>query len=301
MPTTVDNNTTYAGKYAGEYIRAAFLSNESLQHVTVKENIEYKAVVKKMTEADFAFAEATCNFTPTGDLTIGERYLTLKKLQVQKEICKNTFLDSWEAKDAQNGKLEAAFVENFLAFQLEQVAANNENLIWTGNGATAGQYDGLLHLIGEDADNDVIFGDNAAITSSNVIAKIQAAIGLAPLAIKRGTEKPLIYISADVWEAYMYAQIGTGFATYLTTGPEVKKTFMGLYEIVVCPGMPASTILFTQKSNLWFGTNVTSEWNNIQVVDMGQWAEDNVRFSAKFFAGTNYAIGSQLVASSPWF
>lgn len=301
MPTSVDNNVTYAGKYAGEYIRAAFLSNESLQHVTVKENIEYKAVVKKMTEADFAFAEATCNFTPTGDLTISERYLTLKKLQVQKEICKNEFLDDWSAKDAQNGKLEAAFVDNFLAFQLEQMAANNENLIWTGNAAVAGQYDGLLYQIGQDADNDILFGDNAVITSTNVISKVQAAIALAPLAVKRSTEKPLLYFSADVWEAYMYSQIGTGFATYLTTGPEVKKTFMGLYEIVVCPGLPASTILFAQKSNFWFGTNVTSDWNNIQVVDMGSWAEDNVRFSAKFFAGTNYAIGSQIVASSPWF
>jgi len=301
MPTTVDNNSTYAGKYAGEYIRAAFLSNESLQHVTVKENIEWKAVVRKLSEENFAFSEATCNFTPTGDITIGERYLTLKKLQKHIEICKNSFLDSWEAKDAQNGKLEGAFTDNFIAMQLEQIAAKNETMIWTGNEANAGEYTGLLTHIGLDADGDVLFGSGAAITSSNVIAQVQANIALAPLSIKRSTEKPKLYFSHDVWEAYMYAQIGTGYATYLTTGPEVQKTFMGLYEIVVCPGLPASTILFTQKSNLWFGTNLTNEWNNIQVVDMSAWAEENVRFAAKFFAGTNYAIGSELVASSPWF
>ncbi len=48
MATTANLTTTYAGKYAGEYIKAAFLANESLQHVTVKENIDYKAVVKKL-------------------------------------------------------------------------------------------------------------------------------------------------------------------------------------------------------------------------------------------------------------
>jgi hypothetical protein len=46
---------------------------------------------------------------------------------------------------------------------------------------------------------------------------------------------------------------------------------------------------------------LTAEWNNIQVVDMGAWAEDNVRFSAKFFAGTQYGVSEDIAAYSTWF
>jgi hypothetical protein len=34
---------------------------------------------------------------------------------------------------------------------------------------------------------------------------------------------------------------------------------------------------------------------------MGAWAEDNVRFSAKFFGATQYGVGSDIVAYSTWF
>jgi hypothetical protein len=301
MPTTVDNTTNYSGKFAGEYIKAAFYANDSLQAITVKENIEYRQVVKKIVD-NVTFADATCAFTPTGTVDITERYLTLKKLQFQQEVCKNEFLNDYIARDIQNGSLGTALTEGLISTMLAGISQNNENLIWTGNGANAGEYDGLLQLIGADADGDINFvATPVAITSTNVIAKVQELIAAAPLAVKKATEKPVIYMSYDVWENYMYAQLGTGYATYLTTGPEVQKTFMGLFQIAVCPGMPASTMIMAQPSNLWFGTNLVSDWNNVQVVDMGAWAEDNVRFSAKFFAGTQYGVGADIAAYSTWF
>lgn len=301
MATTVNNTTTYSGKFAGEYIKAAFYANETLQHVTVKENIEYKAVVKRIA-SNVTFANATCAFTPTGTINLTERIIELKKLQFQEEVCKNTFLDSWEAKDVQNGTLGSALTDGIISEMLAGIAQNNENLIWTGNGATAGEYDGFLQLIGADADGDINFvASPVAIDASNVFAKIQALIAAAPLGLKKATEKPLIYMGQDVWEAYMYANAASGNGWYTYAGPEVQKSFMGLYNIVVCPGMPAATMIMAQPSNLWFGTNVTSEWNNIQVVDMGAWAEDNVRFSAKFFGATQYGVGSDIVAYSTWF
>ena len=301
MATTVDNTTNYSGKFAGEYIKAAFYANDSLQAITVKENIEYRAVVKKIVD-NVTFADATCAFSPTGEITINERYLTLKKLQFQQEVCKNEFLNDYIAKDIQNGSLGSALTDAIMSTMLAGISQNNENLLWTGNGANAGEYGGLLQLIGADADGDINFvATPVAITSTNVIAKVQELIAATPLAVKKASEKPVIFMSYDVWENYMYAQLGTGYATYLTTGPEVQKTFMGLFKIAVCPGMPASTMIMAQPSNLWFGTNLVSDWNNVQVVDMGQWAEDNVRFSAKFFAGTQYGVGADIAAYSTWF
>lgn len=301
MATTVNNTTTFAGKFAGEYIKAAFYANETLQHITVKENIEYKAVVKRIAD-NVTFANATCAFTPTGTVNLTERILELKKLQFQQDVCLNEFNDSWEAKDVQNGTLGTALTEGLISTMLAGVAQNNENLIWTGDGANAGEYNGLLKLIGDDADGDINFVSTpVAIDSTNVFAKIQALIAAAPLGLKKATEKPIIYMSNDVWEAYMYANAAAGNGWYTYAGPEVQKSFMGLYNIAVCPGMPASTMIMAQPSNLWFGTNLVSDWNSLQVVDMRAWADDNVRFSIKFFAGTQYGVGSDIAAYSTWF
>ena len=301
MATTVNNTTTFAGKFAGEYIKAAFYANETLQHITVKENIEYKQVVKRIAD-NVTFANATCAFTPTGTVNLTERILELKKLQFQQDVCLNEFNDSWEAGFVQNGTLGTALTEGLINTMLAGVAQNNENLIWTGNGATAGEYNGLLKLIGDDADGDINFVSTpVAIDASNVFAKIQALIAAAPIGLKKATERPLIYMSNDVWESYMYANAAAGNGWYTYAGPEVQRSFMGLYNIAVCPGMPASTMIMAQPSNLWFGTNLVSDWNSLQVVDMRQWADETVRFSIKFFASTQYGVGSDIAAYSTWF
>jgi len=301
MATTTNVTTSYAGKYAGEYIRATFLANDTINNVTFKENIDFKQVVKRITD-DVTFANATCDFAPTGTINITERILELKKLQVQRNLCLNDFLDDWGARDVQNGQLEPALTENVIATMLEGMAQKNEQLIWTGSAANAGEYDGLLQLIGADADGDVNFVSTpVAITSSNVIAQLQRLIAELPQAVKQANEKPTIYVSADVWEAYMYASAAAGNGWYTYGGAEVPRLFMGLYPIAVSSGMPASTMIMSRKSNLWFGTNVLNDWNNILVAPMTQFGEDNVRFSAKFFAGAQYGFGSEIAAYSTWF
>lgn len=299
MATTMNLTTTYSGKYAGEYIKAAFLANESLQHVTVKENIDYRAVVKKLVD-DITFEAPTCDFTALGTITITERTLTLEKFQVQRNICKNNFLTDWAAGDYQRGDIEPALSETLIANMLEGIAAKNEEILWTGVNATAGEYNGLLTLMNTGGSGVNFVSTPVAIDSTNVIAKIAATVATLPTAVKRSTEKPVIYIAQNVWEAFMQASAAAGNGWYTYGGPEMPKSYLG-YQLAICPGMPDDTIVMAQKSNLWFGTNVLSDWNSVQVVDMGQFAEDNVRFSAKFFAGAQFGIGNEIAAYGTWF
>lgn len=295
MATTNTLDTTYAGKYAGEYIRAAFQANESLNHVTFRTNVDWREVVKKLVD-DVDFEAPNCAFTPLGEVAITERFLTIKKFQVQREICKNTYLQDWAAKDVQNGNLETALTDNLIANMLEGIAAANETKMWQGTDSST-SYDGLVTLISNDVDSDVNFVTTpVAITTSNVFAEIQRMIDTLPVATKQSTEKPIIYMSNDVWEKFMFASAAAGNGWYTFGGAEVPKLWLGMYQIAVCSGLPANTMLMTQKSNLWFGTNVESDWNNILVKDMGEFGEDNVRFSAKFFAGVQYGIGSKIAA-----
>ena len=293
MATTTSLTTTYAGREAAGYIRAAFLSNESLTAVTFKENIEYKQVVRKLVD-NITFANATCDFTPTGTVTLTERILTLEKFQVHRQLCKKDFLADWEAKSEQDGFLHASLTDALIANVLAGVAANNERLIWQGVNATAGEYAGFETLFLADA-AVLDVSSPEAITSANVIEEMARLVLTLPTRVRRATEKPVIAVSSNVAEAFRTAILGLGGGSYLYQGETVKMTWQGQYDIIECPGMSDDTMAFYQKSNLWFGTNLLDQWNNVAVLDMYQYdLSDNVRFAASFFAGVQYGFGNEI-------
>jgi hypothetical protein len=293
MPTTTSLTTTYAGREAAGYIRAAFLSNESLAAVTFKENIEYKQVVRKLVDS-ITFANATCDFTPTGTVTLTERILTLEKFQVHRQLCKKDFLVDWEAKSEQDGFLHASLTDALIANVLAGVAANNERLIWQGVNATAGEYAGFETLFLADA-AVLDVSSPEAITSANVIEEMGRLVLTLPTRVRRATEKPVIAVSSNVAEAYRSAILGLGGGYYLYQGESVVMNWQGQYDVIECPGMSDDTMAFYQKSNLWFGTNLLDQWNNVAVLDMYQYdLSDNVRFAASFFAGVQYGFGDEI-------
>ena len=298
MATTTSLTTTYAGREAAGYIRAAFLSNESLAAVTFKENIEYKQVVRKLVD-DITFANATCDFTPTGAVTLTERVLVLEKFQVHRQLCKKDFLADWEAKSEQDGFLHASLTDALIANVMAGVAANNERVMWQGVNATAGEYAGFETLFLSDGDVlDV--GTAVAIDSTNVIEEMARLVLTLPTRVRRATEKPVIAVSSNVAEAFRTAILGLGGGSYLYQGETVKMTWQGQYDIIECPGMSDDTMAMFQKSNLWFGTNLKDQWNNVAVLDMYQYdLSDNVRFAASFFAGVQYGFGNEIAFYQP--
>lgn len=293
MATTTSLTTTYAGKEAAGYIRAAFLSNESLAAVTFKENIEYKQVVRKLVD-NITFANATCDFTPTGTVTLTERILTLEKFQVHRQLCKKDFLADWEAKSEQDGFLHASLTDAIIANVMAGIAANNEVVMWQGVNATAGEYAGFETLFLADA-SVLDVSTPVAIDSTNVIDEMARLVLTLPTKVRRATEKPVIAVSSNVAEAFRTAILGLGGGSYLYQGETVKMTWQGQYDIIECPGMSDDTMAMFQKSNLWFGTNLLDQWNSVAVLDMyDKDLSDNVRFACSFFAGVQYGFGDEI-------
>ena len=293
MATTTSLTTTYAGREAAGYIRAAFLSNESLAAVTIKENIEYKQVVRRLVDS-ITFANATCDFTPTGTVTLTERILTLEKFQVHRQLCKKDFLADWEAKSEQNGQLHASLSDALIANVMAGVAARNEVLIWQGVNANAGEYAGFETLFLADA-TVLDVASPAAIDATNVIEEMGKLVLTLPTRVRRATEKPVIAVSSNVAEAYRSAILGLGGGYYLYQGESVVMNWQGQYDVIECPGMSDDTMAFYQKSNLWFGTNLLDQWNTVALLDMYQYdLSDNVRFACSFFAGVQYGFGNEI-------
>ena len=291
MPTTTSLTTTYAGELAGEIVKKALQANASMQYVTLKPNVPYKSVARKIND-DVTFAAGTCDFTPTGTITLTERILTLEEFQVQRQICKKDFFTDWSAADVLSGRVNTQIQDAIIERMVSGIAAKNETVMWSGVNATAGEYDGFETLI---AASTAVSVGSGTIDETTIIGAIWDLINGATNGVKGAAEKPIIYMGQAAWEYYMQAQIAAGNGWYLTGGPEVNKRFVGMYEIAVCPGMSADFLVFAQKSNLMLGTWQENQMNEVFILDMQNLdGSQNVRYGARFYLGAQIAVAEDI-------
>ena len=66
-------------------------------------------------------------------------------------------------------------------------------------------------------------------------------------------------------------------------------------KVELAPGMPSDHIVAGEKSNLFFGTGLLADHNEVKVLDMADLdGSQNVRVIMRFTAGVQYGIGSDL-------
>ena len=308
MATTNSITTTYAGEFAGQYISAALLSGSTLDNglITIKPNIKFKEVIKKVASDDIV-KDATCDFDPTSTLTLTERILQPDFQQVNLQLCKADFHNDWEA--VQMGysafdSLPPSFADFLIGHVASKVAQRTEQSIWNGAAATAGQFGGFTELLLADGDvTDV--GGGAAVDSSNVISKIGLVVDAIGSSLYT-SEDMFIYVSQNVARAYVRA-LG-GFASNLgAAGTDDKGTqwynggglsFDGI-KIAVANGLSDNKMVAAEKSNLFFGTGLLADHNEVKVIDMADIdGSQNVRVVMRFTAGVQYGIGSDIVLYS---
>jgi hypothetical protein len=293
MATTTSLTTTYAGELAGEICRKALQSNVSTNYVTMKPNVPYKSVARKIND-DVTFAAGTCDFTPTGTITLTERILTLEEFQVQRQICKKDFFTDWSTADVMSGRVNTQIQDAIIERMVSGIGAKNETVMWQGVNATTGEYDGFYTLIAASGATHVTAA--GAISSANVISIIWSVIAAQSNGVKSASETPALYFNQKTWELYMQAQIDGGNGWYATAGPEVQKRFVGMYEINVCPGMPNDVIIFSQKSNLMMGTWQENQMNEVFILDMQNLdGSQNVRYGARFYLGAQICVAEDIV------
>jgi len=308
MATTTSITTTYAGESAGQYISAALLSGATLDNglITVKPNIKFKEVLKKVS-TDGLVKDAGCDFAPTSTLTLTERILQPDFQQVNLQICKADFHNDWEAVSqgySAFDSLPPSFSDFLIGHVAAKVAQRTEQSIWNGAAATDGDFAGFKELMLADADI-IDVGAGAAVTAANVIDKIGLVVDAIPSTLYT-SEDMLIYVSQNVARAYTRA-LGGFQATIGGAGTDNKGTqwynggglsYDGV-KIAVANGLADDTMVAAEKSNLYFGTGLLSDQNEVKVIDMADIdGSQNVRVVMRFTAGVNYGIGSDIVLYS---
>ena len=308
MATTTSITTTYAGEFAGQYIAAALLEGATIANggITVKPNVKLKEVIKKVSSNDIV-KDATCDFDATSTLTLTERIITPEEQQVNLQLCKKDFVSDWEA--IQMGysafdSLPPSFSDFLIGHVAAKVAQRTENSIWTGDTSNNGQFDGLTTQIALDA--ALPSGQEVAgttVTAGNVIAQLGSIVDAIPSAIY-GSEDLYLYVSQNIARAYVRALGGFGTSGLGANGVNAQGTqwwnngslsFDGV-KLFVANGLADNTAVAAEKSNLFFGTGLLSDHNEVKVIDMADLdGSQNVRVVMRFTAGVQYGIVEDIV------
>ena len=297
--------TTYAGEFAGKYIAAALLSAKTLdnQYITIMPNVKFKSVIQKI-DVNSIVNNASCDFTTSGTVALTERILEPKELQVNLQLCKQEFVDSWQALQlgySAFDEIPKDFNDFLISYVGGKVAEATEISIWRGTTATNGEFGGLYNALSSSV---VAGGTNAPVTSSisgsitsaNVLTALNALVDAIPQEVY-GKEDLMIYVPTNVVKAYQQA-LGTagtsnGYLGQVTVG-EKPLNFNGI-EMAFCPGLGSSAMVAAQKSNLFFGTGLLSDYNEVRVLDMANLdGSQNYRIIMRYTAGTQYGIGEDI-------
>jgi len=313
LATNVTVNSTYAGEFAGEYIAAALLSASTIDDggLTVKANIAFKEIIKKLVTTSLVTA-AGCDFVPTSDITLTERVLTPTELQVNLQLCKYDFVEDWEAQQMGFGlgqSLPPKFSDFLIAHVAAEVAQNTEFNIWQGDtaGATHTSFDGFEKLIAAAATaGDIPAAQQVAaatLTSLNIIDEMSKVIDAIPAALY-GKEDLFLYVPTQVAKLYVQALGGfganglgaNGVANMGTQWWNNGSLTINGVKIFVCPGMSNNKMYAAQRSNLYFGTGLLNNTNEVKTLDMGDLdGSNNVRMIMRFTSGVQFGIASDLV------
>ncbi len=309
MATTNNLTTSYAGEFAGKYISAALLSGKTLAegNITVVPNVKFKQVMKKVATNGIV-KDSTCDFDPTSNLTLTERILQPEEFQVNLQLCKQDFQSDWEA--VQMGysafdNLPPKFSDFLIAHVADKVAQKMEQNIWNGTNANAGEFDGFRTTL--LADGDVVDVAGQASTSANVAAEIGKVMDAIPSAVY-GNEDLVIYVPSNIYRNYIrslggFGANGLGAAGTNNEGNQWYNmgnavSFDGI-QLVLATGLASDTMVAAQKSNLFFGTGLMADQNQVKVIDMADIdGSQNVRVVMRFTAGIQHGIGSDIVLYS---
>lgn len=297
--------STYAGEFAGKYISAALLSGNTIANglIEVKPNVKFKEVLKRV-DLSGIIANASCDFTDAGTVALTERILEPKELQVNLELCKTPFQSDWEAISmgySAHDDLPKTFSDYFIGLMAGKIAEATENSIWSGT-AGAGSFDGFATLLTAatlPAGQDIV---GTTVTSANVLEEIAKVVDATPSSIVNN-EDLFIYASNNVFRAYKRALggfqangQGANGVNGLGNNQDIDVQYFDGIKIVVANGLADNKMVATLKSNLFFGTGLLADHNEIKVLDMADLdGSKNVRFVARYTAGVQIGVLEDVV------
>lgn len=278
-------DTTYAGEAASVMIVKAVTGADTINggNIYLKDGIKKKFTIPKLDIANFIQARQATPVS-SGDVTVAGAVIEPQDFMMYLEMNPRDFEEHWYAVQLNPKLLDAelpqTFEAYFMMYILEKLDEFVDGHIWQGRTAyatgttpasvgapaSAAQYEYFDGLIKKALDNASVIDvpTPVALTSTNIISKLEDARALLPKALLRkfGANGTKFLLSYEDYEKYEEALIALQYK-----GPSPEGVINGQYKgynVERIAGIPENTFMVciarpSTESNLWLGMNSTED------------------------------------------
>ena len=286
------DNINYCGKEASEIWsqQLAVLPLLAQRAINIMLNVKGKQKVYTG-EVEAYFRQYQCLFANTSEAALAENYIIPEKIDLGFEYCmdefRNTYLNEGILQSVNRNTEVPVFTDWFIGRVLEKARIAYEKLFWQGDTASAtpalAALDGIEKKLA--ASTDVIQITGSTITTSNVIAQVEAAVMAAIDAAATAQ------VAVDTHRVFMnkndvkYLEIALGNTAFKDTNSTLMQFKnwgivngnITVYGFQVLPTeQTRSTIIVCPEKCLTLGTDVFDAHTQIKIVDMIETTLDDV-------------------------
>ena len=277
----------------------AYLTEETVDNYRTLPGIKSKTKISNVLFGQVLQAE-NCGWNASTD-TLASVEIDVCGLSAMSEICQFDLEQSFVALQMTAGSNGDFTVASFMDYYWNEmaltIAQNIEKLRWRGDTGDGSPQLNLCdgYLKGLLADGDVIdIANPAAITPSNVLAKLALVYAAIPPAVITNQEELRIYVSAPVATSYRAAVAASNTQANLTQA--LDFTYLGI-KMVLCPGMGTdSTMVATLRGNLIYGFDALGDSKALRAVNLADTvATPVIRTRANMKVGFKHVNGDEIV------
>ena len=313
----LQDNSAWIGKYGFDFYALALLTGDTVSLFKKYASVKSLQLIPRF-DMSGLIQKSDGTYTSAGSAILSTKTLTVVPLKVNYTIIEDVLEQDFLSLQLPDGSNRSDIPTDFEDFIKLQIAANisqdTENLLWNGQAGVTGGYfgstastgyvlnlaNGLFALLAGATSTDLpisITGSAAptfGVTGSSITA-LSAVYAAIPKTIRYRDD---LKIFVDTTVAAVYARDSANVAT--ASGPYFVGAkpldFLGI-PLVPSPWM-GKNIVAARTSNLFFGTDLSADMTQIQLLDM--WpvtGERSVRFAMNFKWGVQYGVGAEIV----WF
>lgn len=289
-------NLTYCGKYAQEImVKELYESNLRGYGFTYMPGVKYKQQIVTGNVGNL-FQAYTCPFSPNGDVTLSESWITPVVIKVNLENCYDEFWTIYMGEQTEislNGGIPQMFFEWFFQSRLlVELRREYEDIFFNGDKAYTGskEYlklaDGLIKQMG--ADNKTKHIKGTAFTVDNILAQVESLSMAVPEDVVLDDFKIFMNINdVRVLKAALGKNSPLTVDIWSNFTREGEKVYVNGIEVVATLQARNSMIMGPAK-NIVLGYDVADSEVQYKLIDMRETTLDNT-----FRVGviTNIAIG----------
>lgn len=277
----------------------AYLQEETPDNYRTLPGIKFKTKISNVLFGQVLQAD-NCGFSASND-DLASVEIDVCSLSAMAEICQFDLEQSFvslEMTKGSNGDFSVASFMNYYWNEMAlTIAQNVEKLRWRGDTGDASPQLNLCdgYLKGLLADGDVIdIANPAAITPSNVLAKLALVYAAIPPAVISNQEELRFYVSSPVATSYRAAVAASNTSANLTQA--LDFTYLGI-KMVLCPGMGTdSTIVATLRNNLIYAFDAEGDNKALRAINLADTvAEPVIRTRANMKIGFHHVNGGEIV------